>query len=92
MVVIDVLTPIVVLIALGFALRRSGFLPDTFFKQANALVYWFGLPALLFVEMAVAEPAFSTAIRIVAVLTLVTGLCIAVGYLVGWRLGLPQTF
>jgi len=90
MVVIDVLTPIVVLIVLGFALRRSGFLPDTFFKQANALVYWFGLPALLFVEMAVAEPAFSTAIRIVVVLTLVTGLCIAVGYLAGWRLGLPR--
>lgn len=90
MVVIDVLTPIVVLIALGFALRRSGFLPDTFFKQANTLVYWFGLPALLFVEMAVAEPEFSTAVRIVAVLTLVTGLCIATGYLAGWRLGLPR--
>ena len=90
MVVINVLTPIVALIALGFVLRRSGFLPDTFFKQANALVYWFGLPALLFVEMAVAEPEFSTAARIVAVLTLVTGLCIAVGYLAGWRLGLPR--
>ncbi len=90
MVVIDVLTPIVMLIALGFALRRSGFLPDTFFKQANALVYWFGLPALLFVEMAVAEPEFGTAARIVAVLTLVTGLCIAVGYLAGWRLGLAR--
>jgi len=90
MVVIDVLTPIVVLIVLGFALRRSGFLPDAFFKQANALVYWFGLPALLFVEMAVAEPEFSTAVRIVVVLTLVTGLCIAVGYLAGWRLGLPR--
>ncbi len=90
MVVIDVLTPIVVLIALGFVLRRSGFLPDTFFRQANALVYWFGLPALLFVEMAVAEPAFSTAARIVAVLTLVTRLCIAAGYLAGWRIGLTR--
>lgn len=90
MVVINVLTPIVVLIALGFVLRRSGFLPGVFFKQANTLVYWFGLPALLFVEMAVAEPEFSAAARIVAVLTLVAGICVATGYLAGWRLGLSR--
>ncbi|HSN75317.1 MAG TPA: AEC family transporter [Anaerolineae bacterium] len=90
MVVIDVLTPIVALIALGFALRRSGFLPDSFFKQANALVYWFGLPALLFVETATATPELSTALRIVVILVLVTGLCIAIGYLAGWRLRLPR--
>jgi hypothetical protein len=90
MVVIDVLTPIVALIALGFVLRRSGFLPDSFFRQANMLVYWFGLPALLFVETASATPELGTAMRIVAVLVLVTGLCIAAGYLAGWRLRLPR--
>jgi malate permease and related proteins len=90
MVVINVLTPIVVLIALGFALRRSGFLPAEFFRQANTLVYWFGLPALLFVEMATAAPEFDAALRIVAVLALVAGLCIVAGYLAGWRLRLPR--
>jgi hypothetical protein len=90
MVVIDVLTPIVALIALGFVLRRSGFLPPSFFRQANMLVYWFGLPALLFVETASAAPELGTAMRIVAVLVLVTGLCIAAGYLAGWRLRLPR--
>lgn len=88
MVVINVLTPIVALIALGFLLRHSGFLPDTFFRQANALVYWFGLPALLFVEMATAAPEFGAALRIVAVLALAAGVCLAAGYLVGWRLRL----
>jgi malate permease and related proteins len=90
MVVIDVLTPIVVLIALGFALRRSGFLPDVFFRQANALVYWFGLPALLFVELATAAPAYQAALSIVVVLTLVAVLCIAIGYVAGWRLHLAR--
>jgi predicted permease len=90
MVVIDVLTPIVALIALGFALRRSGFLPDSFFKQANALVYWFGLPALLFVEMATATPELRAALRIVVVLIAVTGLCLAAGYMAGWRLRLAR--
>jgi hypothetical protein len=90
MVVIDVLTPIIALIALGFALRRSGFLPDSFFRQANILVYWFGLPALLFVETASATPELGAALRIVVVLLLVTALCIAAGYLAGWRLRLPR--
>ena len=40
--------PILLLMLLGFVLRRIGFAGDDFFKKANALVFRVFLPALLF--------------------------------------------
>lgn len=40
--------PIVVVIALGFFLRKSGFLGDKFFSDANRLMFKVALPAMLF--------------------------------------------
>jgi hypothetical protein len=48
------LAPIVLIVGTGAALRRFGFAGEEFFRQANRLVYWVGLPALLFYKSATA--------------------------------------
>ncbi|MFW6303043.1 MAG: AEC family transporter [Candidatus Sumerlaeota bacterium] len=51
--------PVFFLIALGAALRRSGFLSGELVAGNNKLVYFVGLPSLLFVKMAVSRPDFT---------------------------------
>ncbi|MCE5326475.1 MAG: AEC family transporter [Planctomycetaceae bacterium] len=50
--VIDILGPVFLIIALGAALRKSGFMSAVMLDQANRLVYWVGLPVVLFQGMA----------------------------------------
>jgi len=48
MYAINAVMPIIMLIVLGYLLRRSGFLDENFVKRGNKLVFRVGLPALLF--------------------------------------------
>lgn len=48
MYAINAVMPIILLIVLGYLLRRSGFLDENFVKRGNKLVFRVGLPALLF--------------------------------------------
>lgn len=52
---LNALSPVVLLIALGHALRRSGFLAETFWPQAEKLSYFVLLPCLFFHGMATAH-------------------------------------
>ena len=52
MVVLNTLVPLLALITLGAALRRWNFAPPSFFREANRLLYWIAMPALLFYQTA----------------------------------------
>lgn len=90
MIVIEVLTPIVLLVALGTILRTSGFAGEAFFRETNRLLFWVGLPSLLFVKIATAAPQIGRAAGIVAVLLAGMAGCILLGYLVSWGLRLKR--
>lgn len=90
MYVVEILGPIILVMALGTALRASRFATEEFFTQTNRLVYWIGLPSLLFLKTATARPELGAAASILAVLLIGMAACIAAGYLVGWRMGLGR--
>lgn len=47
----NAILPIVLLIFLGYFIKRSGFLPESWFKQGNRLLFRAILPCLLFVNV-----------------------------------------
>jgi predicted permease len=86
MVVLNTLGPIALLMSLGAILRRSGFLPASFFTQTNKLLFWICLPALLFLKTNQAGTALfahaNTSLvvaagmfAVIAIATLVAKLC-----------------
>jgi predicted permease len=90
-VVFTSILPVCLLLALGAALCRSGFLPDTFFTQMNRLGFWLLLPSLLFCTIIKSPDTASAAGLHVALLlcassVLVTG----VGWLAARGLGLAS--
>jgi predicted permease len=93
MFILNSLAPIFLLIILGKVLQKSGFLPDSFFKGLNRLVFWFALPALLIRSISEAELELATISRIVLVFTLGTLLATALAWLAAGRLSLspPRT-
>ena len=46
--ILETLFPVLALILLGYAIRRSGFVPAEFFRAADKLVYFIFFPAMLF--------------------------------------------
>jgi predicted permease len=91
MFVLNTLLPVLALIALGATLRRWNFGPPTFFREANRLLYWIALPALLFYQTAEATIQGGAALRVF--LTLLAGMAasIGLGYLMALLLRLPRT-
>ena len=61
MVLLGKLLPFFLTASLGFVCSRTAFFPDGFMALANRLVFYIGLPAMLFVGMA-AQPAGTPAI------------------------------
>ncbi len=94
--VFNSLFPIFALVAIGAAMRRRGFLPEGFFLSASRLVYWLGLPALLFGEIAGSPFALGGSVWIFATtfLAILGGLVLAfpVAALVGVKKGSVGTF
>jgi hypothetical protein len=52
MLVVNTIAPIALVILLGAILRRSGFASEKLFLETNRLVFWVGLPCLLFEKTA----------------------------------------
>src|SRR5512136_2212348 len=48
MAIIETIVPIFIMILSGYAIKRSGFLKDEFFSDANRFVYFCSLPFLIF--------------------------------------------
>lgn len=87
-IVLDI-SPVFLVIALGFFARRRGFLPDAFSEAANRLVYTIGIPLLIFGQVAPGD--FSRNFRpgqIAAVLAAVLATA-AIGLLLAALLRLP---
>ncbi|MFA7485368.1 MAG: AEC family transporter, partial [Phycisphaerae bacterium] len=55
MEVINILLPVFIIIALGTILRRTNFMSQEVALGLNRLVFWVGLPSLLFYEVATAK-------------------------------------
>lgn len=87
--VLNTLLPVIVLVAGGWLLRRTGFADAAFFRSLNRLVYWIGLPALLFNKTASAAVDFGPAADLLAVLTAGTCVSILMAFAVAWFLHLP---
>ncbi len=87
--VLQSLVPVFLVIALGTGLRRYGFLPAGFFEQLNRLVFWVGLPALLYNEIAGAAIHGTDALRVTVLLTGVAAATIVLGALLARLLHYP---
>ncbi len=48
---LNAVTPIVLLVVVGYCLKRSGYIKESFIKSANKLVFHFFLPAMLFLNI-----------------------------------------
>jgi len=89
MPIINTLAPVFLVIALGAALRRSGFWSEQFATNCNRLAYWVGLPCLLFKEIAVAPPAAGQTFQVLAILLAGLAGCLGVAYLLAWLCRMP---
>ena len=89
MLVINTIAPIALVILLGAVLRRSGFASAELFLQTNRLVFWIGIPCLLFEKTAGAAGQGRPGLSIFLVLFAGMIGCIVLGYLFSWVLRLP---
>lgn len=55
MQIINILAPVFLIIVLGVLLKRTNFLSAEFVRGLNNLVYWIGLPCLMFYEIVTAR-------------------------------------
>ena len=56
----QILAPVVLIIAIGWGLLRTGFLSSPALADINRLTYWVGLPALLIERISSATPALGS--------------------------------
>jgi len=80
MYIINTIAPVFVIIALGFALRKGGFLTGDLVRGINRLAYWVALPALLFYKTATAPEITPAAGKTLAVVLTGTTACILAAY------------
>ncbi|MCX6029863.1 MAG: AEC family transporter [Chloroflexi bacterium] len=89
MYIINTLVPLLALMLLGAALRRTAFVPPGFFQETNRLLYWIALPCLLFYQTAEATIEGDAALRVFLVLLAGMIFGLVLGYIVAWALRVP---
>ncbi len=84
--VINTIAPVFLVMAVGAILRRMGFLSAEFVKRLMRLVYWVGLPCLLFYKTAGASYDYQAAGK--TFLVVLSGMiaCIIAGYVAAFLL------
>ncbi|MDA0989476.1 MAG: AEC family transporter [Verrucomicrobia bacterium] len=84
------ITPIVIVAMIGALLRRCHFVRPEFFQQSNRVVFWVGLPCLLFVG--VAQPSHNPQLAIQMEAILLAGMagCILMALIVLTVVRLPR--
>ena len=80
MQVLNILSPVFLLIGIGVVLQASKFVSPGFLKEANRLTYWLGLPALLFSQLAASFHDVGGARLMFGGMFLATGLVVLLGY------------
>jgi malate permease and related proteins len=88
--VIHTLGPVVLIVAAGALLRRFGFAGRPFFDEANRLVYWVGLPALLFHKTSTAVLSGGSALRVALLVLGGTAVSLALAVLAAWFWKIPR--
>jgi predicted permease len=63
--ILENISPVFIVIGLGFLSRRLGFLPDIFISSANRLVYFIAIPILVYSE--ISRGSFSESFNIVQI-------------------------
>lgn len=89
--IINTLAPVFLLIALGAVLRKSRFISAELITGLNRLVYWVGLPCLLFYKIAIADYDFQTAGKTFLVVFLGMFASIIAAYFIAYLLKVPAT-
>lgn len=89
MPLLEILAPILLLIALGAALAHLRFLGREFMDDLNKLVFWIALPALIFVSVAGIDRPAPRVGTLIGVLVAATLLVAAFGWVAGRMLRLP---
>ena len=96
MEIVSILAPVLILVALGFLLRKIDFLDSLFFRNSAKLTYWVGLPSLLFYKIANAEVDYSDSWKISLVMIMAIAavllLALAVSMVVVQGSGRRRTF
>ena len=87
--VINTIAPIFLIIALGMLLRAKRFLSDDLVKGLNRLVYWVGLPTLLFYKIATSSHDLQTAGRTYLVVILGMFACLLVAMIAAFITRVP---
>lgn len=82
-VVLDAVLPVFLLAALGFLLYQIRFINREVSKGLNQLVYWIGLPALLFHKISQQELEWSSVANVLIAFFAALAATIAISYLVG---------
>lgn len=78
MAVLELLSPVFLIIVLGAALCRVGLMPAELIGGINRLLYWVGLPIAVFHSLVVADPEPGGTAPLVTVLLVATALSVAV--------------
>ncbi|MDB6126845.1 MAG: Membrane transport protein [Verrucomicrobia bacterium] len=89
MQILNVLAPVFLMIAVGAWLQRSRFASPDFFKEANRLTYWLGLPALLFSQLAGSYHEMGGARLMLESTLLATAALGLIAYATAWALRIP---
>lgn len=74
--IINTIAPIFIMIGLGAVLKSTNFITDDLAKGLNKLVFWVGLPTLLFYKIASANKSFSDVLNLYYVL--LVGVAVAI--------------
>jgi predicted permease len=87
--IINTLLPVFLIIALGALLRKTKFVSGEFVAGLNQLVFWIGLPCLLFYKIATAEYNYKIAGK--ATLVMIVGVlcCTVIAYIVAFIIRIP---
>ncbi len=81
--ILESISPVFVVITLGFLSRRHGFLPDSFIQSANRLVYYVAIPILVFSAISGGpfaesfDPVQLTGTFLAATITVLIGIALA---------------
>ncbi|MCK4793291.1 MAG: AEC family transporter [Desulfobacteraceae bacterium] len=80
--------PVFLVIFLGSVSKRLGFFPETFLKGANRLVFYIGVPALLFIKVSHASfhEAFDVRIVLVSCLSILIVWLFCVLFVKAWNI------
>ena len=88
--ILTALAPVALVIVLGFFLRRQHFLDIEVWNGLNRLVYWVGLPVLLFSKVATSGVVSGVAMKMFLVLFLATVCIVGLSILAGSAFGISR--